>query len=130
MATPFPNTHQDLIDVPYVGALSTIGTDGAPQVTALWYLATDDVVRMSLLTSRQKYRNLVARPQATLFVIDPTNSFRTLEVRGTAVVEDDPDLVFFDRIVRHYGHDPADFPANRDGRCVLTLTPTRVVALG
>ncbi|KAA0115235.1 PPOX class F420-dependent oxidoreductase [Mycolicibacterium sp. P9-22] len=129
MAT-IPESHRDLLDGAHVGSLSTLGKDGAPQVTALWYLAEGDSVVLSLTTDRQKYKNAVQHPRATLFVIDPTNPFRTLEVRGDTSVEEDPGLAVFDRIVRHYGQDPDTFPAPRDNRVVLRLTPTRVVANG
>jgi len=113
-----------------VGTLSTVGADGTPQVTALWYLLDGDVVRTSLITTRQKYKNALAHPKATLFILDPTNPYRALEIRAECTFEDDPDLEFFSRIVRHYGQEPETFPAEKDGRVILTLTPTRVVATG
>lgn len=125
-----PNTHRDLLDAANTATLSTVGADGTPQVTALWYLADGDTVTTSLMTSRQKYKNIVAHPKATLFIIDPTNPFRTLEIRATATIEPDPDLALLDQIIRHYGQDPDTFPAPRDGRVALRLTPTRVVAQG
>jgi PPOX class probable F420-dependent enzyme len=128
--TEIPETHRDLLSPPHVVALSTIGADGLPQVTALWVLLDGETVRTSVLTSRQKYKNLVRNPNATLFVIDPGNPYRTLEVRAHATLEDDPDLVFFERIVRHYGQDPDTFGAPRDGRVVLTLRPVHVVTNG
>lgn len=125
-----PDSHRDLIEAPGIASLSTVGADGMPQVTALWYLADGDTVKTSLMTSRQKYKNIVAHSKATLFIIDPANPFRTLEVRAEASVDDDPDLALFERIVRHYGQDPDNFPAPRDNRVVLTLRPTHVVAQG
>src|SRR5277367_5529309 len=109
-----PDSHRQLIEAPGVGSLSTVGSDGSPQVTAIWYLADGDTVKTSLTKDRQKYKNMVAHPKATLFIIDPTNPFRTLEVRAEASVDDDPDLALFERIVRHYGQDPDNFPAPRD----------------
>ena len=125
-----PESHRDLIEAPGTASLSTIGADGTPQVTALWYRADAGVVKTSLMTTRQKYQNIVAHPKATLFIIDPANPFRTLEVRADATVSDDPDLAMFERILRHYGQDPETFPAPKDNRAVLTLTPTRIVAQG
>lgn len=128
--TAIPESHRDLIETPGVASLSTIGPDGLPQVTAIWYLADGDVVRTSLMTSRQKYKNIEARPLATLFVIDPANPMRTLEVRAEVEIADDPDLALFERVVRHYGMDPETFPAPREGRVAVTLKPLRVVAQG
>jgi PPOX class probable F420-dependent enzyme len=130
MATTVPESHRDLLEAPGIASLSTIGVDGSPQVTAIWYLADGDAVTTSLMTSRQKYKNVVAHPKATLFIIDPENPFRTLEIRGDATIDDDPDLAVFGRIVRHYGQDPDTFPAPKDNRVALVLTPTRVVTQG
>jgi hypothetical protein len=51
MAT-FPETHHDLLESD-VAILATIGRDGYPQVTALWFLFDeDDIVKLSLNTAR------------------------------------------------------------------------------
>jgi PPOX class probable F420-dependent enzyme len=125
-----PDSHRDLIEGPHLASLSTVGPDGAPQVTALSYLWEGDTIATSVTTSRQKCKNVRSHPKATLFIIDPANPFRTLEVRADATIEDDPGLALMDRIVRHYGHDPENLPADRDNRVVLRLTPTRVVGNG
>lgn len=125
-----PESHRDLLTAPNIASLATVGADGTPQVTAIWYVLDGDSVKTSLVTARQKVKNMVAHPQATLFVIDPANPFRTLEIRATAEIADDPGLALFAKVVRHYGHDPATFPAPRDGRVAVTLRPTRVVAQG
>lgn len=125
-----PESHRDLLTAPNIASLATVGADGTPQVTAIWYVLDGDTVKTSLVTARQKVKNMVAHPQATLFVIDPANPFRTLEIRAEADITDDPGLALFSEVVRHYGHDPATFPAPRDGRVVVTLRPTRVVAQG
>lgn len=125
-----PDSHRDLLEATGVAVLSTVGADGRPQSTAIWYLFDGDVVRTSLLTTRQKYRNMQRHPLATLFLLDPANPYRTLELRADVTVDDDPTLTFFDRIVRHYGHDPTTFPAERDGRVIATFAPRRVVANG
>ena len=126
----FPDSHRDLLAAPGVAVLTTNGTGGYPQSTAIWFLADDDVVRISLHTSRQKYRNLRRDPHATLFLLDPTNPYRTLEVRGDVTIEDAPDRSFIERVIRHYGQDPATFAAPLDDRVIVTLTPRHVVANG
>ena len=130
MATTIPASHRDLVEAQGVGVLSTVDADGLPQSTAIWYKLDGDVIRTSLHTSRQKYRNLVAHPLATLFILDPANPYRTLEIRADATIADDPDASYFESVVRHYGQDPATFPAPSDNRVILTLTPRRVVANG
>jgi PPOX class probable F420-dependent enzyme len=123
-------SHRDLLETPGTVALATVGADGQPQVTAIWAMLDGGVVRTSLWKGRQKYKNLLAHPQATLFVIDPKNPFRTLEVRAAAEIADDPGLEFLQRLLRLYGTDLASFPAPTDDRVVVTFRPTRIVENG
>ncbi|MEX5634213.1 PPOX class F420-dependent oxidoreductase [Parafrankia sp. FMc2] len=122
--------YRDLLESGNTVTLATVGADGQPQLTAVWAILDDGQVRTSLHPSRQKYRNLVANPQATLFVIDPTNPFRTLEVRGTVEITEDTGLEFLQRLLAVYGTDLENFQAAVDGRVVVTLHPTRIVELG
>jgi PPOX class probable F420-dependent enzyme len=123
-------SHRDLLENPHTVAFATVGADGQPQVTAIWAMLDGDVVRTSLTKSRQKYKNLAAHPQVTLFVIDPQNPYRTLEVRATAEITDDPDLKFLQRLLHLYGTDLDNFPAPTQDRVVITLHPTRIVENG
>jgi hypothetical protein len=66
----------------------------------------------------------------TLFVIDPQNPYRTLEVRATAEITDDTDLKFLQRLLHLYGTDLEHFPAPTQDRVVITLHPTRIVENG
>jgi PPOX class probable F420-dependent enzyme len=125
-----PESHQDLVSPGGVGTLSTVGADGTPQVTALWFLLDGDVVRMSVLGSRQKTKNVRAHPQATMFFVDATNPYRTLELRGVVSVEDDADLAFLGRLLGAYGMDLDTFPGEKEDRVVLTLTPKRAATYG
>ncbi len=127
---PVPDAYRDLTDR-RVGVLSTIGPSGRPQSTAVWFmLDADGAIRTSLTNTRQKYLNMVANPKATMFLMDPANPYRTLELRCDVTISDDPDLVMFERIVRYYGQDPETFPAPREGRVLVEMTPRRVVAQG
>jgi PPOX class probable F420-dependent enzyme len=126
----FPASHLDLLDTPGVAALSTVGADGYPQVTAIWFRRDGERIVTSLTTDRQKFKNASRHPHVTLFVIDPHNPFRTLEVRGDLRSEPDPELATLREIVAHYGADFDSFPAPKDNRVTVTITPRHVVANG
>ena len=132
MSTTFPDSHLDLLQAPHTGTLSTIGPDGVPQVTALWYLLDDGEIKISLSSARQKFKNLRDRPLATLFVIDPTNTQRTIEVRGSVDLTVDDEYAFADRAVAHYGNlfDVRDVDQPGEQRYVATMRPTRVNTVG
>ena len=77
--TSIPDSHRDLLDAE-TAVLATVGPDGRPQLSAVWFLADGDTVRVSLNTTRQKLKNMRANPVATLFILDPANSQRYLEL--------------------------------------------------
>ena len=122
-----PATHRSLLDAP-VGVLATIGPDGLPQVTALWFLFddADGDVRFSLNTSRQKVKNLRARPQASLLVLDPANPYLTVELRGRVEIEPDDDYVLADQVGNKYGADLRSMDRPGEKRVMVTLHPTKV----
>lgn len=128
MAT-IPDSHRDLLDAP-VASLSTIGPDGRPQVSALWFLAEGDTIRLSLNTTRQKTKNLMARPGVTLFILDVANPARYLEIRGDAGVAPDDDYEFADRLGAKYGGaDLRNMDRPGESRVVVTIDPVRVNAI-
>ena len=125
-----PPSHRDLLDSPIPVTLATIGPTGHPQVTAIWAVPDGDTVVTSLAGIRQKLKNLHARPQATVFVIDPANPYRTLEIRGDVTIEPDPGLATLAKVLAAYGTDLASFPGPLEGRTTVTLRPTHVVVQG
>src|SRR5512133_467144 len=122
-----PETHQDLLKAD-VAMLATIGQDGYPQVTALWFLLDDDgLIKMSLNTWRQKVKNLKAHPECSFFILDTSNPYRTLEIRGQAVITPDRDRTFAKKLGEKYGG--ADFTASDgpgESRVVVTLQLVKV----
>ena len=129
--TTFPESHQDLLNAD-VAMLATIGHDGYPQVTALWFLFDDDgSLKLSLNTTRQKVKNLQVHPECTLFILDTANPYRTLEVRARAEIAPDEKYTFAKKLGAKYGG--ADLSANdRPGetRVVVSLQPIKVNTWG
>jgi PPOX class probable F420-dependent enzyme len=126
--TEVPDSHQDLLDG-QVATLATIGPDGRPQLTEVWFLAEEGRVSLSLNSARQKTRNLTRRPQCSLFILDLTNPYRYLELRGDAELEPDPDYVFADRVGAKYGADLRQNDRPGETRVVVTIRPVRVNAV-
>jgi PPOX class probable F420-dependent enzyme len=124
-----PDSHRDLLDAP-VAMLATVGADGRPQVSAVWFLAEGDTVRVSLNTARQKTKNLMARPVATLFVLDTANPARYLELRGDASIAADDDYAFADEVGAKYGGlDLRTIDQPGEQRVVVTIEPARINAV-
>jgi PPOX class probable F420-dependent enzyme len=126
--TDIPETHLDLTEAP-VATLATIGPDGRPQLSAVWFLFDGSRFRVSLNTARQKTKNLLANPAATLFVLDP-GGFRYLEVRGDVTIDADDEYAFADRVGAKYGGaELRQMDGPGETRVVVTLEPAHVVAV-
>lgn len=128
MTTTIPPSHRDLLDSD-VAVLATVGPDGRPQLSAVWYLAEGDTLKVSLNTSRQKVKNLRANPALNLFLLDRGNPMRYLEVRGDAEIEDDDDYEFASKVGAKYRADLRSFDGDNPHRIVVTVKPTRINAV-
>ena len=127
-----PASHRDLLYTNQAAIVATIGPNGVPQVTASWFLTEEDgTVKMSLNTARQKVKNLMRRPESTLFFMDPANPYRTLEIRARAEIEPDPDYVFADRVgARYGGADVRTMDQPGQTRVAITFVPVKFNTFG
>jgi PPOX class probable F420-dependent enzyme len=118
-----PESHQDLLQAP-VGVLATNGSDGQPQVSALWFLYDEGKIKLSLNNSRQKVRNLQRDPRCTLFILDPHNPYRTLEIRARASLTPDPKYEFANKVGKKYDNaDLRGMDQPGQSRFIVTLEP-------
>jgi len=126
----FPDTHRDLLQA-QVASLATIGANGVPQLTEVWFLYDDDdgELKLSLNGSRLKTRNLRRRPQCSLLLLDLANPYRYLEVRGHARIQADDDYAFADRVGAKYNADLRVHDRPGDSRVVVTIEPANVYAV-
>ena len=123
-----PASHRDLLDGQFA-TLATVGPDGRPQVSEVWFLGDGDDVAISLNSSRQKTRNLQANPAASLFLLDLAVPFRYLEIRGDAEVTPDDDYSFADQVGQKYGADLRVHDQPGQTRVKVVIRPVRVNAV-
>jgi PPOX class probable F420-dependent enzyme len=125
--TDIPDSHQDLLESP-VATFATIDPDGRPQLTEIWFLFECGSVSISLNANRQKTKNLKARPQCSLLILDLEVPQRYLEIRGDAEVTPD-DGSFADRVGKKYGVDLRGYDHPGDQRVIVRIVPHRVNAV-
>lgn len=129
MTIAIPASHADLLDAD-VATLATVGADGRPQLSAIWFLRQGEgAVATSLSSARQKTKNLLANPACCLFILDRSNPQRYLELRGDAALEPDDDYAFAERLGAKYGFDLRSLDSPGDHRFVAHFHPVRVNAI-
>jgi PPOX class probable F420-dependent enzyme len=123
-----PESHRDLLNA-LVATFATVGPDGRPQLSEVWFLAEDGELRLSLNTTRQKVKNLAVRPACTLFLLDVANPYRYLEVRGDAELTPDDGYAFADRVGAKYGAELRQMDKPGESRVMVTVRPVKVNAV-
>lgn len=118
-----------------LAVVSTLMPDGSIQSTPTWVDAEPDGthVLVNTVTTHMKARNVDRDPRVTIAVLDATNPYRHLVVRGTVVEKLGPHAGAADHIdalaKRYMGVDR--YPL-RDGgeRVILRIAPTHVLERG
>jgi PPOX class probable F420-dependent enzyme len=122
--TTFPDSHKDLLDAP-VASLATVGPDGYPQSTLIWFVHDQGELRLSLNATRLKTKNLLKNPKVSLLILDPSTPMRYLEIRGDAVAA--PDQGFGAGPVKDkYNADVSAHDGPGEERLVITIKPTNI----
>ena len=85
-----------------------------------------------MLTRRQKYRNLQRNPAVALSAIEPDDSYRNLEIRGTVVSMDpDPDRSLIEIMAKKYmGADIYPWHRPDDERVIVRIRPEHTTSMG
>ncbi|MGI8962969.1 MAG: PPOX class F420-dependent oxidoreductase [Thermomicrobiales bacterium] len=132
MSVTIPEGHADLLKRPILFSLATVQPNGQPQVTPVWADLVDGMVRVNTAAGRQKHTNLLARPQATILVVDPDNGQRFIEIRGRVVdsTETGADGVIDTLANKYLGVDTYPYRNPAETRVTFLIEPTRVVVSG
>jgi PPOX class probable F420-dependent enzyme len=87
MLEAVPESHRDLLrdDIKALASLATTMADGSPQVTPLWFDVEGGMIRVNTARGRVKERNMAARPRVALVIVDPSDPYRYMQIRGTVI---------------------------------------------
>jgi PPOX class probable F420-dependent enzyme len=78
------------------GTLATIGPDGQPHLTGMWYGVLDGEIWFETKAKSQKAVNVRRDPRITFLLEDGEtyDTLRGVSFEGTAEIVDDPELIF------------------------------------
>ena len=86
----------DFVSTQRTGTLATIGPDGQPHLTAMWYGVVDGEIWLETKTKSQKAVNLRRDPRVS-FLLEAGQTYDTLRgvsFEGVAEIVEDPDATF------------------------------------
>lgn len=102
-----------LFDGKNFAVLSTLEPDGKPHSTVVWVKRDGDDLLFALPKSRRKVANLNRDPRAAVVIFDAASPYESVQVQGTASIEDDPDGVLVDELSHKYTGGP--YPSGEGG---------------
>jgi PPOX class probable F420-dependent enzyme len=103
---PLTGKVRALFDDRNFAVLSTIEPDGKPHSTVVWVKRDGDDLVFALPKSRRKTANLYRDPRAAVAIFDPASPYESVQVQGTAHLEDDPDGKLIDELSHKYTGGP------------------------
>ena len=84
--------------------LATIGPNGEPQSSPMWFLWDGEHIKFTHTTNRQKYHNIKRDPRVAISITDVDNPYTYAEFRGVVDrIDDDPGGAFYNTLAEHYG---------------------------
>ena len=111
--------------------IATIGPDGGPHSSPVWFDWVSNELKVSLYDGSQKMKNVKRDPRVSVSIVDPADAYRYVEIRGVVVsFERDIGLEFITRMAGKYlGLD--HYPWHEEGQVEVTVTikPTRITGM-
>lgn len=131
-----PDEQQTMLDAARTAILVTIGPDGVPDPTAMWFVVDGDRIVMRTYAKSQKVRNIERDPRVAVLIEDGEtyDTLRGLQITGRIALSRDVDEVLdvVEGLARKYeGVDGLDRDSLRDyasKQAVLRLEVDRLVS--
>ena len=128
MSVHIPEQALDLFHKPALAHLATLMPDNTPEVTPVWIDFDGTYILVNTLKGRQKALNMEKRPQVGLDIVDPTNQWHWLSVRGRVVeITEEGANEHIDKMAKKYmGQDTYGFHHPGDVRVICKIQPDLV----
>ena len=135
-----PDSYRQLLEKSVTAILATIGAKGLPQLTPVWLNHDGTYVNLNSVRGRQKDKNLRARRDVSIIIVNPENPLHWMSIYGKVediIDEDDKkrgDLATqnIDDLTEVYlGQRPYPFRDPKgEIRVLYQVRPTRIVTFG
>lgn len=122
-----PPSHAELLESKSMAIIGSIGKRGEPHTSPVWFGWDGKRIKFSCTKDRQKTANISRDDRVSVLILDANDPYRYLEIRGKAVIIDDPDKSFINEMAFKYRN--STFPDRpNEERVIISITPERVIA--
>ena len=130
MSERVPDNALDLFEKPALANFATVMPDGTPNVLPVWVDYDGTYILVNTFKDSQKHRNMEKRPKVGLDIVDPSNPWHWLSVRGhIAEITEEGANAHIDKLSKKYtGQDKYGFHQPGQVRIICKIVPDRVIA--
>ena len=111
--------------------ISTINSDGSPQLTPVWGDYDDGYVFVNTAEGRLKHKNVLRDPRVAISVVDHGNPLNMTTIKGKVIeIIPDYDYAHANKLTKqHLGID--EYPFKRDGekRIIFRIKPVKIFVM-
>jgi PPOX class probable F420-dependent enzyme len=108
--------------------ISTLMSDGSPQVTPTWIDIEDSIILINTAEGRIKHKNISRDPRVAVSVIDHNNPYNMVSIRGIAIeqINEGAD-VHIDKLAKKYlGIDKYPMRSLDEKRIIIKIKPEKI----
>jgi len=108
--------------------VATLMRDGSPQVTPTWVDVEGDIILVNTAEGRVKQRNLSRDPRVAISVVDHSNPYEMVTIRGRVVEQTNNGAdEHLNKLAKKYlGLDEYPFRRPGEKRVILKIQPQRI----
>ena len=111
--------------------ISTINSDGSPQLTPVWGNYDERYVLVSTAEGRLEHKNVLRDPRVSISVVDQDNPLNMTTIKGEVIeIIPDYDYIHANKLTKQYmGID--EYPFKRDGekRIIFKIKPVKIFVM-
>ena len=111
--------------------ISTINSDGSPQLTPVWGDYDGEHVLVNTAEGRLKHKNVLRDPRVAISVVDHGNPLNMTTIKGKVIeIIPDYDYIHANKLTKQYmGID--EYPFKRDGekRIIFKIKPLKIFVM-
>ena len=120
-----------LLGEKHIALVASVMADGSPQITPVWVETDGETVSFNTAEGRVKHRNLVRNPAVAIAVVDGSNDYRWVAVRGRAELTTEGADEQIDRLAKKYlDADSYPFRNPEETRVTVRIVPESRTGMG
>jgi PPOX class probable F420-dependent enzyme len=120
-----------LLEEKHLAVVASVMPDGSPQLTPVWIETDGETVSFNTAEGRVKHRNLVRDPHVAVAVVDGSNAYRWVSIRGRAEMTNEGADEQIDRLAKKYlDADSYPFRNPEETRVTVRIVPQSRTGMG